>query len=214
MATKGHFPCTVQPVTSLARISLQTVSAIALLWGCGNSSSKDEGQESNSGPIQPGSEQGKQTASKPIPADEGPIDPAFVPLDALNELMGISLESSPPCTETLSTMRPLMSTISKSIEALNKAGNLQDTGTILSTLSEQMSLLTKKVPPRSESEELRRTSAEVIATMTDMAESLELLSKATLSKDKPGAGAAMRRLHNGVANARSAIEGLANQCAQ
>ncbi|MBL4636792.1 MAG: hypothetical protein JKY56_23275 [Kofleriaceae bacterium] len=186
---------------------LSSLCAIVTIWGCGKSNDKDsEGEGAARETIVE-----TTTAQTPKP---GPLDTAFVPIDVLTELEGISLTSNSPCTESLESLKPLLAAISAGTQSLAKADSLSSVGETLATLSDKLSVLATKIIPRAESEELRRISAEVLATMTDLAESLKLASDAALKRNKQEAGAATRRLQNGVANTRSAIEGLANQCAQ
>ncbi len=184
---------------------LCSLCAFVTISGCGKSTDKEAEVAAR--------ETIAKTSSAP-PSQPIPVDTAFVPVAVLTELEGISLTSNPPCTESLESLRPLLTAISAGTRSLTKADNLSSVGNTLVTLSDNLSVLAKKIVPRAESEELRRVSEELLATMTDLAESLKLASDAALQNNKPGANAATRRLQNGVANTRSAIEGLANQCAQ
>ncbi len=187
---------------------LFSLCAFVTISGCGKSNDNETEAEA---------EATRETIAKTSTAPEPkpiPLDTAFIPIEVLTQLEGISLTSNPPCTESLESLKPLLTAISAGTHRLAKADNLSSVAKTLAALSDNLSVLGQKIVPRTESEELRRISAEVLATMTDLAESLKLASDAAVQNNKQGAGAATRRLQNGVANTRSAIEGLANQCAQ
>lgn len=146
-------------------------------------------------------------------APDAPLDPSFLPTDALAPLHGMNLDSEPPCSLTIDTLRPALKSVAEHQEKLAAATSEATAIRLLNDLSSDLRARLPAIQPRTESDELRRISAELSASLGDLAESLQLASDALGNHDTSAAATTLRRIHNGVANTRSSVEGLIEQCA-
>ena len=151
-----------------------------------------------------------EPSSAPAPV---PIDPSVLPLEALEQLEGINLAAQAPCSSTIQTLRPALESIAKHRKQLAAATTEAAAVSLLTALSAELATLLPAITPRAETDELRRISAEVIASMGDLAESLRLANEALSAQDRQASASVIRRIQNGVTNTRSSIERLIDQCA-
>lgn len=141
-----------------------------------------------------------------------PLDPSFVPSEALEQLEGMALESLPPCSDTIDTLRPALDSTAEFRKKLAEATTEASAVQLLTALSTELSSRLPSIAARSETDELRRISAELSASIGDLAESIKLASDAIAAQDKQASAQVIRRIQNGVANTRSSIERLIEQC--
>ncbi len=178
--------------------------AVFALWAC-----KDKAPQS----AEPAQEPVAQSSSEPPKATPPrPLDPSYVPIDALEQLDGLALESTPPCSDTIETLKPALESIAMFREKLASATTEAEVVQLLTALSTELTERQPSIASRSETDELRRISAELTASIGDLAESLKLASDAITAQDKQASATTTRRLQNGVANTRSSIERLIDQC--
>jgi hypothetical protein len=155
-------------------------------------------------------------AAEPSPKSDKParpLDPSYVPTEALEQLEGLVLESTAPCSETIETLKPALESIARFRQKLVAATTEAEVVQLLTALSTELTQRLPSIAARSETDELRRISAELTASLGDLAESLKLASDAITAQDRQASASMTRRLQNGVANTRSSIERLIEQCA-
>jgi hypothetical protein len=140
------------------------------------------------------------------------LDRSYLPTAALTALELLELDSQPPCSLTIDSLRPALEGLAEGRRALDAAEDKAAAVTLLSDLSAALAKQSAALSTRDETDELRRISAELTATIGDLAESLQLASNALSAADKPGAAANLRRIQNGVDNTRSTIDALIQQC--
>lgn len=170
---------------------------------------KDSGDADKAEPAAPAYD----AASPAIVQPARPLDPSLVPTEALAQLQGIDLDAEPPCSLTIDTLRPALESIASGQQKLAAATDEATAVALLTALSAELRSRLPAVAPRNETDELRRISAELSASLGDLAESLRLAAEALTARDKQAAAANLRRIDNGVANTRSSVEGLIRQCA-
>ena len=180
-------------------------AVVALGAGCKN-------EASVSGQPEASAEQATEPAKK---LDKPPrdIDPSYVPSEALAQLEGLALDSTPPCSDTIETLKPALESIAVFRHKLVAATTEAEVVQLLTALSTELSGRLPSIAARSETDELRRISAELTASIGDLAESLKLASDAITAQDRQASSSLTRRIQNGVANTRSSIERLIDQCA-
>jgi hypothetical protein len=176
---------------------------LGLLAMCSCGRSQDEAK--------PEEASAKTSAAKAAVAEA--LDRSYLPTAALANLEQLELDSQPPCSLTIESLRPALQSLADSREALETTTDKAAAVTLLSDLSASLAKHASGIENRSETDELKRFSAELRATLGDLAESLQLASIALSADDKPAAAANSRRIQNGVANTRSTIDGLIQQCA-
>lgn len=142
-----------------------------------------------------------------------PLDPRWVPTEALAALQGIELNAEAPCSLTIDTLRPALESIADYQKKLASATSEETAIQLLAQLSDDLRARLPTIAARTENDERRRISAELSAALGDLAESLQLASEAIRNHDKSAATTTMRRIYNGIANTRSSVEGLIEQCA-
>jgi hypothetical protein len=165
---------------------------------------------------QPAAEQAP-VAPQEVPPTEAesprPLDPSYVPIDALEQLDDLALDSAAPCNDTIETLKPALESIAMFRGKLVAATTEAEVVQLLTALSTELTERLPSIAARSETDELRRISAELTASLGDLAESLKLTSDAITAQDKQASANMTRRIQNGVANTRSSIERLIDQCA-
>ncbi|MCP4445939.1 MAG: hypothetical protein GY811_11425 [Myxococcales bacterium] len=191
--------------------AVRAVFACVLLGGIALGCGKDEGAQ-NEAPTSPLPTTETSVVQEPQSPPE-PIDRSFVPSEALQQLEGMALQSNPPCSDTIDTLTPALESIASNRARLDQATTAADVVQLLTTLSAELDSRLPSIEARSETDELRRISAELTASIGDLAESLKLASDAITAQDRQASGQVLRRIQNGVANARSSIERLIDQCA-
>lgn len=187
------------------------ITALAVLSfsaGCFSIGCKDEAPKSEV-PAEPATANEAVQPARPV----RPLDPSYVPSEALEQLEGLALESTPPCSDTIETLKPALESIASFRQKLVAATTEAEVVQLLTALSTELTQRLPSIASRSETDELRRISAELTASVGDLAESLKLASDAITAQDKQASAAMTRRLQNGVANTRSSIERLIEQCA-
>ena len=192
--------------TTALRAALLCVTLAEAAVGCG----KDEAPETTvQAAVPTPTEHSESKSAEP----QRPLDRSYVPIDALEQLEGIALESFPPCSDTIDTLKPVLDSIASNRKKLKEATTEASVVQLLTALSTELTSRLPSIAARSESDELRRISAELSASIGDLAESLKLASDAITAQDKQASAQVIRRLQNGVANTRSSIERLIDQCA-
>tara|TARA_R110002096_G_scaffold143328_3_gene299226 strand:+ start:89247 stop:89834 length:588 start_codon:yes stop_codon:yes gene_type:complete len=189
-------------ITALAAL---TISAGCFSFGCNDKAATSETQAESLTAAAPEAPQATQPART--------LDPSYVPNEALEQLEGLTLESTLPCSDTIETLRPALESIASFRLKLVAATTEAEVVQLLTALSTELTQRLPSIATRSETDELRRISAELTASVGDLAESLKLASDAITAQDKQASAAMTRRLQNGVANTRSSIERLIEQCA-
>lgn len=142
-----------------------------------------------------------------------PVDPSLLPVAALLELNSLPLHTETPCSKTIETLRPVLDQLAQHRANLEKLTTQQQAIKELGSLAATLRSSVETIEPRKESPELRRISAELVASITDLAESTELLAKALGAQDKQAAANTMRRIKNGIGNIQISVKGLVAQCA-
>ncbi len=140
-------------------------------------------------------------------------DPNTLPMDALAGLIAMKLEAQAPCAQTMESLRPVLDSIAAYREKLAGQVDEAEAERLLKELSADLRERLPMIELREESDELRRSSAELSASLGDLAESLEHAGEAIGAHDKQASAVTMRRIHNGVANTLSSVDGLILQCA-
>ncbi len=189
----------------------RAASAWVVLMGLAVACSKGETRDEEA--IQSLESSKTEDASGSVAAVPIPLDPSYVPNDALEQLEGMALESFPPCIDTIATLKPALDSIAAFRKQLAEAATQASVVQLLTALSSELSSRVSSIATRSETDELRRISAELNASIADLAESLKGLSDAITAHDKQASAQASRRIQNGVTNTRSSIERLIDQCA-
>jgi len=184
-----------------ALVTTLTCALLAFSAGC-----KDDAAE-------PATEQAPVVQEEPPAESPRPLDPSYVPTDALEQLDGLALESAAPCSDTIETLKPALESIAMFRVKLVAATTEAEVVQLLTALSTELTERLPSIAARSETDELRRISAELTASLGDLAESLKLTSDAITAQDKQASANMTRRIQNGVANTRSSIERLIDQCA-
>lgn len=195
--------CTVATMSSVFRTSMATA---LLLCATFSPSCKDESPAEVAPPQTP-------STVEAAPKTVRPLDPHFVPNEVLEGLEGMNLESSAPCSETLRTLKPVLNSIAEARAELAGATTEAEVIRLLGALSSDLNARLPLLAKRNETDELQRISAELVASVGDLAESLTLASEAIVAQDKEASSKVTMRLQNGVTNTRSSIERLIDQCA-
>lgn len=170
---------------------------------------------SSCGPSREGAAKDEPTEAAKASSEAAPaeaLDRSYLPMAALAELDQLELDSQPPCSLTIDSLRPGLQGLADARKALDAATDKAMAVTLLSDLSASLAKHGSAIEARNETDELRRVSAELGATIGDLAESLQLASNALSADDKPASAANLRRIQNGVANTRSTIDALIHQC--
>ncbi len=146
----------------------------------------------------------------PGPAVE--VDPSSLPIQSLAELAHIELASQPPCSDTIETLRPTLESVASFRKQLAQATDVQTATRVLGKLSKDVRSRVPAIALRGETDELRRISAELTASIGDLAESIQAAADALMANDQEASANAIRRIENGVTNTRSSIERLIREC--
>lgn len=174
---------------------------LALLGSC-NKSDSDAPESQDQGASK------AKTKAKVVP-----LDPSYLPTDLLAQLETLNLETQPPCSLGVDSLRPLLTSLADSRKSLAAATDKATAVALLSDASAALSTQSAGIAQLTETDELRRTRSELIASIGDLAESLQLSSIALSTDDKSAAANNLRRIQNGVQNTRSTIDDLIQQCA-
>ena len=184
----------------LGSTCLAMLTGMALLGGC--TSSTEDAERKNNEPA---------AATTPTPAK--PLDRTLVPSEILAGLEEIELKSESPCSLAIDSLRPALAALAELRKALDLATESGQAVTLLRDAAATLRGHTRAIPARTESDELRRIRAELVATLGDLAEGLDEASAALKADNKAVADANHRRIQNGVQNTRSTIQAAINQCA-
>lgn len=141
------------------------------------------------------------------------LDRSYLPSAHLAELDTLALDAAPPCSLTIDSLRPVLAGLAKTRNALDAARDKATAVTLLSDASAALSKQSAALAPGSETDELRRLRAELLATLGDLADGLQKSSNALSAANKPAADETLRRIQNGVQNTRSTIDALVQLCA-
>ncbi len=143
---------------------------------------------------------------------EAALDPSTLPTQSLAELARIELTSQPPCSDTIETLRPTLESVASFRKQLVEASDAQTAALVLGNLSKDVRSRVPAIAVRGETDELRRISAELTASVGDLADSIQAAADALTAKDQQASTNAIRRIDNGVSNTRSSIERLIREC--
>ena len=180
---------------------LALLASMALVGGCTSSSSSTEATDKDT----------PAPATAPVPVK--PLDRTLLPSEILAGLETIELKSEAPCSLAIDSLRPALAALANLRKALDRASNTADAVTLLRDAAATLRKQTQEIPARTESDELRRLRAELIATLGDLAKGLDTASEALKADNRSAADANHLRIKNGVQNTRSTIHALIEQCA-
>jgi hypothetical protein len=191
-----------KPVCSryLLACLITLVVGLALPGGCGKSEDDESAGAQRNGEA---SKAGKVEA----------LDRSYLPSAHLAELDSLALDAAPPCSLTIDSLRPVLAGLATTRKALDAATDKATAVTLLSDASAALSEQSAALAPGSETDELRRLRAELLATLGDLADGLQKSSNALSAANKPAADETLRRIQNGVQNTRSTIDALVQLCA-
>jgi len=147
------------------------------------------------------------------PLAESPADQSYLPHTALQPLETLLLESQAPCLETIESIRPILASIASYRTKLIAATSNEKAVKLLHALSTELSGEIDNIVSRNETDEMKRISDELSASIGDLAESIKLSGDALSAQNKQASASVLRRIQNGVDNTRSSIERLIEQCA-
>ncbi len=148
------------------------------------------------------------------PATPKPVDANSLPIEALAQLEGLSLQSGAVCTPTIATLRPILAQLAAAKTQLTAVRDKSAAATLLRDLGNSIAQQADALAPNTGSDELRRISLELIASIRDLSEGLTRVAEAIDADDSQATGSALRRIRNGVSNTRDSIEGFTAQCPQ
>ncbi len=146
-------------------------------------------------------------------AEPEALDRSYLPNAFLSDLETLALDTEAPCSGAIDSLRPVLAELAKTRKALEAAADKATAVALLSDASAALSKQSAAIAPGSETDELRRLRAELLATLGDLADSLQGASNALSAANKPAADENLRRIQNGVQNTRSTIDALVQLCA-
>ncbi len=191
------------PRFGLATLRCAALSVTLIMSSACSKPAKDEPGKGASGAAE---------ASKSAAEGGGKLDRSFLPSKILAELESLELQGSPHCSATIEGLRGTLKDLASTRQALDVAANKGSAVTLLRDAATTLSKNTSKIAGLKGSDEEQRISAELTATLGDLAESLDEASKALAGDDRPGSDANHLRTANAVHNTLAAIDALLQQC--
>jgi hypothetical protein len=171
-----------------------------MLAGCSSKSEKSDDP------------QAKATEAPAVSEKQAPpIDPRFLPLEALAEMETVPLETEAPCSELVRASEPALKAIAETRASLAEDKSHTSAPAILSDLSKNLSDAAREAP-EDLADDLGRVHSELRAAFLDLAESASLLATALRQGDKGAARQQKARIDNGVANLKTSLQQLTSLC--